>query len=599
MGRSVRPLGRGLALALAVATLAPRSVADVSSPKGHEAQALARRAVEAHARADHAACIKLDTQSLELEESGRTYLHRATCRARVGSIALAHRDAQRALALAIEHKDLDLADAARARLDELEPRVARVTFGEAQRDVADLVVAFDGQPVKDLARVYATDPGEHVVELRGVLGGEVVTSRTTLRLGDGERRAIPITLERPTPRHLTREQLRCLENAQTDEDVATCIGKTAGSPPLIVRAAAELSGYTDSLAVNVVSPKIDASVTSPTSGWSVGAGYLLDVLSAASPDIVSMASRKYTESRHAGHVTGGYKPGLFGARASANVSSEPDYLSLGGGLALTADLADKTVTPRLGYQIGRDTIGKGQTSFDAFHHTLFSHTFEGSVAVVLSRRQVLVAGATLQIESGDQSKPYRYVPMFPASVAAGATAGAPIDQVDAARLSARPTEQLPLERTRLAASARYLHRMGPWGTARLEERLYGDTWGTKASTTDARVLFEASERLRLGPHLRLHAQTGASFHRLAYSATVTPSGDVVLPAFRTGDRELAPLVTVTAGGSARVELTPARAKTAVAMLVQADAMWTRFFDSLFVTQRRAVYGTVGAEVLFE
>jgi len=599
VGRSARTLGRGLALALVTATLASRSFADVSTPKGREAQALARRAVEAHARGAHAACVKLDTQSLEIEESGRTYLHRATCRARLGSIALAHRDAQRALALAMEQRDLELADAARARVDELEPRVARVGFGEAQRDVTDLVVTFDGQPVKDLARTYATDPGEHVVEIRGAIDGRVVTSQRTIKLADGERATVPIALDRPTPRHLTREQLACLENAQTDPEVATCIGKGGDGPPLVIRAAAELSGYTDSLAVNVLAPKIDASVTSPTAGWNVGAGYLLDVLSAASPDIVSMASRKYTESRHSGHVTGGYKPGLFGAQASANASSEPDYLSLGAGLAVTADLADKTVTPRLGYQIGHDTIGKGQTSFDAFHHTLWSHTVEASVALVLSRRQVLVIGATVQIESGDQSKPYRYVPMFPASVASGATAGAPIDQVDAARLAARPTEQLPLERTRLAASSRYLHRVGPWGTVRVEERLYGDTWGTKASTTDGRLLIEASERLRVGPHLRLHAQTGASFHRLAYSATVTPTGDVVLPAYRTGDRELAPLVTVTAGGSARVELTAPRSRSAVALLVQADAMWTRFFDSLFVTQRRALYGTVGAEVLFE
>ena len=57
---------------------------------------------------------------------------------------------------------------------------------------------------------------------------------------------------------------------------------------------------------------------------------------------------------------------------TADVSSEPDYLSIGGGLALTVDLDDKLVTPRFGVHYSHDTIGRSRTPFSAFHHTLDS-----------------------------------------------------------------------------------------------------------------------------------------------------------------------------------------------------------------------------------
>jgi hypothetical protein len=94
-------------------------------------------------------------------------------------------------------------------------------------------------------------------------------------------------------------------------------------------------------------------------------------------------------------------------------------------------------------------------------------------------------------------------------------------------------------------------------------------------------------------------QTGASFHQLAYVATYDAQGSYTIPQYRTGDRELAPLVTVTAGASVRVGLTPARGPVRLALLLQADTMHTKFINSLFVESRRAHYGTVGVEGEFE
>ena len=61
-------------------------------------------------------------------------------------------------------------------------------------------------------------------------------------------------------------------------------------------------------------------IASPTSGWNVGGNFLLDAVSAASPDIVSTASPPFEEFRYGGGLTGGYKPGLFGAQGSVSTS---------------------------------------------------------------------------------------------------------------------------------------------------------------------------------------------------------------------------------------------------------------------------------------
>jgi hypothetical protein len=62
-----------------------------------------------------------------------------------------------------------------------------------------------------------------------------------------------------------------------------------------VKAGTQLSGYSDTTNVEVWSPEVDANVSSPTQGWNVGGHFLVDVVTAASPDIVSEASPPFHE----------------------------------------------------------------------------------------------------------------------------------------------------------------------------------------------------------------------------------------------------------------------------------------------------------------
>src|SRR5262249_11415161 len=154
--------------------------------------------------------------------------------------------------------------------------------------------------------------------------------------------------------------------------------------------------------------------------------------------IVSEASRSYREYRNAVTVNGGYKPQLYGVSASGSFSQEPDYVSMGGHVSVSGDFNHKLITPTLGYAYSHDLIGRNFTPFSVFEHTLDTQTVEASAALVLSPSSVLLVSGTVDFERGDQSKPYRYVPMFAPAIAGLVTAGEPIENVNIYRLPVRP-----------------------------------------------------------------------------------------------------------------------------------------------------------------
>jgi hypothetical protein len=74
---------------------------------------------------------------------------------------------------------------------------------------------------------------------------------------------------------------------------------------------------------------------------------------------------------------------------------------------------------------------------------------------------------------------------------------------------------------------------------------------------------------------------------------------VTVPLYRTTDRELSPLVTVTGGGGARIGLGSPEAKTQLGLNISGDVMYTRYFNALYITFRTAVYGAVGIDAEFD
>ncbi|MDP9035100.1 MAG: DUF3570 domain-containing protein [Myxococcota bacterium] len=364
---------------------------------------------------------------------------------------------------------------------------------------------------------------------------------------------------------------------------------------ITTKASTEVSGYIDTDHIAVVSPSIAGGISDEVAGWEISGHYLVDVVSAASVDIVSTASTKWTEIRHAGSAEGSVKVGPLAVGASGVVSSEPDYLSLAGGGTLTVDLLDKNVTPFVGFSYGQDKVGRTDLPREFWRD---KQILSGQLGVtfVVDRSTIASIQGDVIAETGYLAKPYRYVPVFTAAQASAIQPGASIAQVNATRLDQRPAEQLPNARHRFALTSRVAHRF-EGSTLRLDERAYGDSWGVLASTTDFRFMVDLGRRLTLWPHLRFHGQNQASFWQRAYVATASAGGGPGIPVIRAGDRELSPLYNATGGGGARLKLVddPRRPWS---LVFEIDASYTRYLNALYISNRTSVFSTMAVEAEF-
>jgi hypothetical protein len=380
--------------------------------------------------------------------------------------------------------------------------------------------------------------------------------------------------------------------AVTREDFARCLGK--GSTSLDVHMGLEVSGYHDSDHVDVLSPAYTLGVESPTGGWGVNGSILVDVVTAASVDVVANASPRWQEVRYAPAIGGHKKFGDVDVTLKGNLSREPDYLATSASAGLSVDLRQKTITPALTYQFSYDIAGRSGTPFSVFSHDITRHAIDASTTFVLDKGTLFAATFTAVLENGDTSKPYRYVPLFLADVAARVPAGLIPATVNMVR-SFRTLEQLPLSRQRWAIAGLLAHRFAS-STLRAEERLYVDNWGLKASTTDLEYLVDVTDRVRLWPEVRAHAQAPVSFWQLAYVTKPTSNAGFSEPALRTGDRELGPLVGVTFGVGGRFAFGERRNW---ALGLTANVNYTRFLDDLYIIDRLAYFGATTLEVDFE
>jgi len=384
-------------------------------------------------------------------------------------------------------------------------------------------------------------------------------------------------------------------------------GRTAATAPrrpappldgLVVRSNLETSVYVDTDNVTVVTPTISGSVESPLSGWSVGGRYLVDVVTAASADIVATATPRWREVRHVIAGTAGYKPGDLGGALQASASIEPDYLSLALGATGAWELHHDSVTLLFGYTYAGDTAGRTTTPFEVFSRPLARHALHAGTSWIAGRATIVTAVVDALFERGDQSKPYRYVPMFEPGAGDDLPAGASVDLVNRLRAHERPLEQLPLSRERFALTGRLAHRFST-STLRFEERVYVDTWGLMASTSDALYIFDLDRRLSLAPHVRAHLQTGVDFWRRAYELARDAQDRVVPPDLRTGDRELGPLRAFTGGLGLHCDLSRTAGARRWVLSLQADGVLTEYLDALYVARRNALFTAVSLDATFD
>ncbi len=321
--------------------------------------------------------------------------------------------------------------------------------------------------------------------------------------------------------------------AQADTGPATTVG---------------LRVYADDDRVTVWSPSATATTPLPHQ-LTVDAAVTIDAVSAASIDVVSTASPYvFTETR----VEGGAGVALAitshqRLSARALLSDERDYAALRLGAGWRAELAARNTTVELTYTAGLDTVGRAGDP--GFARDRREHRLAAALTQITDRRGY----ADLVIEGADQrgylANPYRFVPIEVAGAPAYALA-----------------EQVPDQRTSLAALIRMRRVVAATGFVHADYRLSRDTWGITSHTITVRATRSLrADELLVGLEARGYRQGAASFQRAVYT------DDGGAPAWRTRDHALGRMASMTAGAVADATLPRG------GVHVAASAAWVRFW----------------------
>lgn len=310
----------------------------------------------------------------------------------------------------------------------------------------------------------------------------------------------------------------------------------AQAPPPRVQARVGL--YTDDDRTTVWRPRVSGQA--PVGAVSVGASWTADVISSASIDVVTVASRPVEETRHelgatiafdgedALELSAGY---LFG--------TEPDHTSHSVSLSAARDLGRLRLWhATAGLGLGASTTGT--VVDDRFEE----HAWTGQAALSLSRivDPVTVVRAALEGSwtEGFQSSPYRAVRL-------GHWTGAPYegDDPDATPwvftgVTGVARETHPDRRLRLRLVLDGVHDLGSRLAVFAELSGYADDWGVEAGSAATEVRFQPTPAVLLRLGARGYLQSAAWFWRQRYVDAEQTDGYV------TGDRELGPMSSVSA-----------------------------------------------------
>ncbi len=557
------------------------------APNKDQLEAVAAAQVQLNAR-EWSECMQTVIAAMVDREFSAGKLMLAKCEDAGGLVIEATNDAKTAAKYAEEEHSNDVQKQAQALIQKLEGDTPMLIL-VLPKGVTNIEVKIDGIVVskEDAEKGIPRNPGKAQVEIKGKKGQFPFNFKSTETMDRGER--ITVNADQGDNKNNAAVQ-QCLLAATTPDDLKRCIESGGKQRGLTVLGGIEFTTYNSTDIVNVVSPAVFLSAENPTSGWQLGGSVLVDVVSNASPDIVATASRRYDETRVAGSLAGSYKIGPSRVGISGGFSHEGDYTGRGAGVNVSADFLEKRVTPSLAYSFGFDTMGRTRTDWNVFSRELMRHTIDAGVSIVLNGTTVGVVGGTVELDVGDASKPYRHVPMFSSDVAGLLPKGAKRPVVAANRLDLMPFEQVPeAGRNRYAVFFRVARRFET-ATLRADERLYLDDWGMKATTTDLRFLWDATETFRVGPHVRFHYQGPVDFWKRAYTATFTPAGWQI-PKYRTGDKENGPLFALTFGATARYQLSEIFAAS-----LQVDGIYSQFLDHLYIFDRIGVFTSTNIEM---
>lgn len=237
--------------------------------------------------------------------------------------------------------------------------------------------------------------------------------------------------------------------------------------------------------------------------WEVQASAAVDVVTGASPQLVTNASGRPVQSITAASVTDRRnladvkvtrRFGEVSVAASGALSREEDYDSKAFGLEARFDFNQRNTTLAVGYGQANDRIGSSDDpALDEPRHT---REYLLGVTQVVSPTAVVQSTLTAARGKGWYNDPYKLTfTFFPT--------GLPILAPD----------RRPGHRDTLAWLTRYrAHFPAANGTLQADYRFYRDDWGIRAHTLEIAWQQSLGERWALRPALRYHTQQAADFY---------------------------------------------------------------------------------------
>lgn len=347
------------------------------------------------------------------------------------------------------------------------------------------------------------------------------------------------------------------------------------------------SVYTDTDNVLVVTSQLGVARTFGEGGGKVSATGVVDVVSAASVDVVAAASKRFSEVRKEANLAVSHEVGRFLPSLNYRYSIEPDYRSHGFGGGVQTRLGGADTVLGIGYVLTLDTIGRSGTSFSTFSRELTTQSADVGLTQNLSKRMLLRMVYTATVQDGYMAKVYRFVPLFDSTgLARAARDGATLDlaSFDRYRLGSRPPEQVPDSRVRHALALRWMYYLEDLDASiRADYRFYYDNWDLPANTLELSFYKTLSEHFMLDLFTRGYQQGAAWFYKRMYEV----NGANDLPHWRTTDRKLSPYDMFTLGSRIELHTEP------ITAYFELSWMYTRFTDYLFLDHEMAFVGQGG------
>ena len=279
-----------------------------------------------------------------------------------------------------------------------------------------------------------------------------------------------------------------------------------------VKVESSVRQYDDSM-TKVLSPNIDAEASFSKDHGKVRAGFGMDILTSASPDVVSFGTKEITERRKEFSFGADYSLGSGTIGGGYVQSDENDYGSKSFSFGATRDFFEKNTVIGLGFAQSTDKISSSTDS--SFAQDMKAQMYNLSVTQVTSKQGILQLLYDFRMEAGYTASPYRR-----ARFRQGDGSVIPVP------------ENHPRNRGRNALTARYNHFVSELALATSSSlRYYFDTWGVRSWTIEEKLTRELSKRFVSSVNLRYYKQSAATFYQDFYPGSAD--------GFFTGNKTLA------------------------------------------------------------